>query len=241
VPSNAATENNASNNRRLAVGNRSRCDNDSLRPTILHPFIIGRGAELRDLCHDAAKHCIFFTTPDAIIGKLFNSLHRYGGPPIENDFIKWASRFVAHEAARYEITGRILATYRRLILNAIRRERWDSATDCAVEDEDIFWEVVDLVFQKAHSLDKPGAAKLSTRLTRLVQKHVYLYHNKPNVQNRRSVLLRRNELGCAFFSDEEMKAMRAEQAEDEPVSRGTSDNREPKIRKCNMSRSSGSL
>jgi hypothetical protein len=182
--------------------------------TILQSFIIKNSAELRDLCHDAAKHKLFFTGPGAVIGSLFANLHRYGGPPIEPDFMKWARRFVSKEAARYEITGRLLAEHEDLIHKAISESLWTSAVDRAVEHQDIYWEIVFLIFQRAHSLDRPGKAKVSTRLWALVEKHVYLYHNKRTHQRRKLVQLRKNELQCEHFSDEELAAMRAEEAGD---------------------------
>jgi hypothetical protein len=182
--------------------------------TTLQYFIIKNGTELRDLCHDAAKHKLFFTTPDAIIGKLLSSLHRYGGPPVESDFMEWARRFVAKEAARYEITGRILDKYQNLIFDAIRRSVWTSAENYAVEPKDIFWEVSLLIFQRAHSLDRKGTAKLSSRLYSLVAKHIYMYHNKKNLQRRNAVQLHRNEFQCEHFSDEELAAMKADKAEE---------------------------
>jgi hypothetical protein len=190
---------------------------------ILQHIIIKNSANLRDLAHDAAKQKLFFGTPDAIIGKLFGNLHRYGGPPVEADFMKWARRFVSKEAARYEITGRILSEYEDVMHKAIHECRWTSAVDLAIEHQDIFWEIVFLIFQRAHSLDRKGKAKLSTRLHALVKKHVYLYHNKKNDQRRKLVQLRRNELRCEHFSDEELDAMRAAVTEDTPYDPGYAD------------------
>lgn len=182
--------------------------------TVLQHFIVKNSAELRDLAHDAAKQKLFFGTPDTIIGKLFDNLHRYGGPPVEAAFLTWARRFVSKEAARYEITGRILAEYETLIHKAIHECLWESSVDLAVEHQDVYWEIVFLVFHRAHSLDRPGSAKLPTRLWSLVKKHVYLYHNKKNDQRRKLVQLRRNELRCEHFSEEELAVMRAAEADD---------------------------
>lgn len=188
--------------------------------TILQSFIISNTAELRDLCHDAGNHRLFFTTPDAIIGKLFRSLSRYGGPPVETDFMQWARRFVSKEAARYEITGRILEEYEDLIYCAIRESLWTSAVDRSIELQDIYWEIVLLIFQRAHSLDRPGKAKLSSRLYALVEKHVFLYHNKRNWKRQKLVQLHRNELRCEHFSNEELDAMRAAEVDDAPYDPG---------------------
>lgn len=188
--------------------------------TKLQQFIINNGAELRDLAHDAGKHKLFYCTPDAILGTLFRSLHCYGGPPVEADFMKWARRFVSKEAARYEITGRILAEYEDVIHKAIHECRWTSAVDLAMEHQDIYWEVVYLIFQRAHSLNRPGPAKLSSRLYALVKKHIYLYHNKPNRKRRALVQLHQGELQCEHFSKEELAAMRAAEIDDAPYDPG---------------------
>lgn len=180
----------------------------------LHSFIFKNMAELTDLAHEAGKSTLFFGTPDAIIGMLFRNLHRYGGPPVEADFMVWARRFVSREASRYEITARILAEYKDLIHKAIHESMWTSAIDLAVEHQDVYWEVVFLIFQRAHSLDRKGTAKLSTRLYELVKKHVYQYHNKKNDQRRKSVQRRWNEIGCERFSDDELAAMRAAEADE---------------------------
>lgn len=182
--------------------------------TILQSFTIANFAELSDLCYEAGKNKLFCTTPEAIIGKLLESLHRYGGPPVESDFLKWARRFVAKEAARYEITGRILAEHSNLIHDAIHKNMWTSAIDRAVEHDDVFWEVVYLIFHRAHSLDAQGKAKLSTRLYSLVEKHCYLYYNSKNAKRRKSVQRQFNEIGCECLSDDELAAMRASEVDD---------------------------
>lgn len=181
--------------------------------TILNTFIISNAIELRELCHEAGKNKLFFTTPDTIIGKLFSNLHRYGGPPVEANFLNWARRFVSKEAARYEITGRILADYKDLINDAVRKSLWTYAIDRAVELQDIYWEIVLLIFQRAHSLDSPGKAKLSTRLYALVKKHVYQYHNKKNWKRRKKVQGGYRNF-CETFSEEELASIKAAESDD---------------------------
>jgi hypothetical protein len=182
--------------------------------SILQHFIIRNSTSLRDLAYDAGRHNLFFTAPDAIIAKLFSSLSRYGGAAVESDFMHWAGRFVSREAARYEITGRILTEYEDVLHKAIHECLWTSAVDCAVQHEDIYWEIVFLIFQRAHSLDRPGRAKVSTRLYALAKKHIEFYHNNKNAKRRKSVQFRRNEIACERFSDEELAAMKVADADD---------------------------
>jgi hypothetical protein len=184
----------------------------------LQQFIITNSAELTDICHEVGtagnNPLVTFTTPDAIFCKLFDNLHRYGGPPVEADFMTWARRFVSREVDRYVITGRILTEYETLIFSAIQESMWESSQDWAIEPKDFFWEIIYLIFQRAHSLDKPGKAKLSTRLYALVRKHIKFYYNHKNRKRRNAVQLRRNEIRCEHLSEEELAAMKAAEADD---------------------------
>jgi len=73
--------------------------------------------------------------------------------------------------------------------------------------DDIYAEILALVFQHAHALRKPGRARLSTRLTALVRKHVDLYHN--NRRARRIALVKKLplDLRCEQLSAEELASM----------------------------------
>ncbi|MBW4039204.1 MAG: hypothetical protein HIU91_10080 [Acidobacteria bacterium] len=184
------------------------------RQTTLNNYIIANSLALTEAAFYAAKYQLFFTAPEAILATLYGNLHRYGGPVEETAFLKWANRFVAKEASRYEITGRILTEYEDLIFDAIRQSLWTSAQDWAIEPKDVFWEVALLIFQRAHSFDKPDKAKLSTRIYSLVKKHVYLYYNKKTRDRFKSVRLRQNELRCEHFSEDELNAMRAAEKEE---------------------------
>jgi hypothetical protein len=178
------------------------------RNSTLNSYIIANYLTLTDAAHDATKCKLFFTTPEAIISSLSGNFHRYGGPLEEQPFMAWATRFASREAQRYEITGRILTEYEALIYDAIRQSLWTSAQDWSVEPQDVFWEITLLIFQKAHSLDKPGSAKLSTRIYGLVKRHCYLFHNARNTRRRNAVLRNRTSIDCEFLSDEELAAMK---------------------------------
>ena len=147
---------------------------------------------------------------DIIMELLSAKLSRYKGPSSDEAFLKWATRFVRKEAARYAITARILSEQNRVIHKAINTHTWTSAVDRSVEHKDLYWEIALLIFQRAHSLNQRGTAKLSTRITALVKKHVYLYHNSRNQRRLRLVQEHVQQGGvieCEMLSPEEIASM----------------------------------
>lgn len=150
---------------------------------------------------------------DRLMMALSRRLHRFGGPTDSAAFVRWAERFVRKEADRYRITGEILHQHHSVIRDTIRKSLWTSAVDLAVEVEDIADEVAILIFERAHSLKKPGKAKLRTRVIALVRKHVYLYHNAPNANRLRIVRENPTHWRCDHLTAEELASNRAEQSE----------------------------
>jgi hypothetical protein len=138
---------------------------------------------------------------------------KYRGQIKQQSFFKFASRLVAKEAQRFMLTERILRENRRVIYAAIRRFTRTFEQDRSVEHVDIFWEVAYLIHQRAHSLSKPGKAKLSTRLTALVKKHVEFYLTSYWFRQHR-LIRERVESGLPqhveWMSDEELASMKAE-------------------------------
>jgi hypothetical protein len=123
------------------------------------------------------------------MGVLASKLPSYRGPLTADAFERWATKIVTKEAARYSIATEIITKNGFYIRTAIRRafapSHLNRAEDWAVEEDDVFWEVVQLIFQNAHSLHNPGKAKLTTRLWALAKRHVGLYHtSKSNRRHR---------------------------------------------------------
>ena len=185
------------------------------RTETIQQLYFNHSPELRAAAFDAYPALI---APDAyrIMLALASSLHRYGGPPEDKPFLKWATRFVRKEAERFRITLDILSKYRRVIESAIRDSLWaTTALDVGQSDpEDIFGEVAALIFERAHSLNRKGRAKLSTRLSALVRKHVWLYHNARNQRRLRKVERLLTSIACTQLSTEEQASIRAEQGEE---------------------------
>jgi hypothetical protein len=146
-------------------------------------------------------------------------LHKYKGPSTDVAFEKWAKRTVVKEASRYKLLALATTEYASLIHKAIHENLWTTAMDCGVGHDDIFNEVLWLIFQKAPALSKKGTAKLSTRLYALTKKHVYLYHNSRN-KKRLAAVTRRIEKDGDFsvevLSDAELAAMKKDAAGYDP-------------------------
>jgi len=182
----------------------------------LNQFIIANYRDLTDAAYTAYPNLLVLDCEKAII-RLGNALIRYTGPAEQTPFLKWATRFVTKEAQRYRIAGRIITNQMEVIHAAIRNNLWTSASDCADEHQDVFWEIVELIFQKAHSLNRRGSAKLSTRVTALVKKHCFLYYNAKNARRRKLIkeqLEANKPINCECLSDEELASMKADQVYD---------------------------
>jgi hypothetical protein len=161
------------------LANGTIANNESTdRTSTLQKFYASNFGALKAAAHESQK--LLFYEADAAVAALSRNLNKYKGPLNEESFLKWANRWVAREAARYPFLTMVMTEHSGMIYAAIRDNLWTSAEDRAVEYQDVYSEVLMLVFNKAHVLCKKGSAKLSTRLYELTKKHVYLYHNSKN-------------------------------------------------------------
>lgn len=179
------------------------------RTTILDQLVITNYSALQDVAYTTYPGLLVFDA-EKIITLLGKRLGRYTGPPIEAPFMKWAIRFVGDEALRYKIATQILAEQYGVIRAAIHEYLWTSAVNLSVEHQDVYWEIAELIFQRAHSLNRRGKAKLSTRVTALVKKHCYMYHNSKNARRRKLLKARLTidePILCERLSDEEIASI----------------------------------
>jgi hypothetical protein len=160
----------------------------------LSKLLITSHTALQDAAYEAFSGLTVFDA-EKIMVLLGKELPRYGGPPYEAPFMRWATRLVTKEAQRYKTTALILFEYGRLIRTTIRAELNRPIRDYSVDVESIYWEIALLVFERAHSLAKRGRAKLSTRLVALTQKHIRFYHT--------SYWNRRHRLNCERVQNDE--------------------------------------
>jgi hypothetical protein len=169
------------------------------RTTALKQFYASNFGTLKAAAHESQK--LLFYETDAAVAALSRNLNKYKGPLDERSFLKWANRWVAMEAARYPFLTMVMTEHSRVIYAAIKDNLWTSAEDRAVEYQDVYSEVLMLVFNKAHVLCKKGSAKLSTRLYELTKKHVYLYHNSKN-KRRFEAVARRLQRGGSIDAEQ---------------------------------------
>lgn len=181
------------------------------RTNQLSNFIITNSQSLKDEAYRAYPNLNFLDC-EKVIAALAKRLNRYAGPPEQPAFLKWAIRFVSKETQRYRILAEILAEHSPLIHKAIHECLWTSAEDLAIEHSDIYWEVIFLIFQRAHSLAKKSKAKLSTRLWSLVKKHIFFYYN-PKRARRLRCMRRKPTIACEHLSEAEIAALQAEETE----------------------------
>jgi hypothetical protein len=180
------------------------------RTSTLNNFLVANYRNLQDAAYAAYPDLLVFDA-EKIIVQLSKKLNRYTGPPLEPLFMKWACRFMIHEAERYKFASQILVEQADVIHAAIHNSLWTSAVDLAVEHQDIYWQVVELIFDRAHSLNRRGTAKLSTRVTGLVKKHIYFYFNSRNAGRKKKVakgLALDMPIQCERLSDEEIASIR---------------------------------
>jgi hypothetical protein len=122
------------------------------------------------------------TAPDAhnAIEAIAALLPTYGGPLDSDSFERWGKRKAIEESSRFVFMHLANGEYKRMILATIAKEMWTSAEDCSVGAEDLYSEVLMLIFDMAPNFLRNKRAKLSTRLCSLARNHVYMYHNKKN-------------------------------------------------------------
>jgi hypothetical protein len=181
------------------------------RASTLQKFYASNFGALKAAAHESQK--LLFYEADAAVAALSRNLNKYKGPLTEESFLRWANRWVAREAARYTFLTVVITEHSGMIYAAIKDHLWTTAEDLATEPQDIFSEVLMLVFNKAHVLSKKGSAKLSTRLYALTKKHVYLYHNSKNKRRFEAVakrLQRGGSIDAEQMSEDELAYERAQ-------------------------------
>ncbi|WP_433965983.1 hypothetical protein [Tunturiibacter gelidiferens] len=182
------------------------------RMTKLSQLVSDHQATLTAAMYKAHRDLYTFDV-DHILNRLRANLYKYEGPSTDEPFVRWARRWVMKEAQRHRITEAILHEHSRIIHGAINDNLWmTSVEDRATQHHDVFWEITNLIFSKAHALNKSGTAKLSTRVYALVKRHCWFYHNTRNQRRLNSLTKHLNqggELKCEVMSDEELAAERA--------------------------------
>lgn len=125
--------------------------------------------------------------------------------------LEQAVRFVRRETERHAITERILNEHGLIIHAAIHKNMWVSVEDRAIEHGDLFNEVALLIFKNAHSLNRKGRAKQSTRLYAMTATHVWQRYNSPNRRRHRlNEQCHEDHYGVAIIRTEELAALKAE-------------------------------
>ncbi len=154
-----------------------------------------------------------FGDHDRIVGTLSASLQSYSGPLKKDPFLAWAVALVQTEAQRYRMLDKARGEHRSVIRAAISRALYGATEDCAVDVDDVFNEVLLLVFTLGPELAKPGSAKLSSRLFALARRHTYGYFTKKRNERHALITERVAEFGTLpgfeCLSDEEIAAMNA--------------------------------
>lgn len=170
------------------------------RNATLQQMIVTNYETLKAAAYDAFPQ-LYFTDAEQVIERLSNKApKRYGGPLQSTSFLAWATRWIERDTQRYRFLAKVLSEHSVTIRWAIREYLWTSALDASVDQDDVFAEIMGLVFEHAHDLKKAGKAKLSTRLVALAKTHIRLYHNHPN--RRRLDLWRKypGQVRCEFMT-----------------------------------------
>jgi hypothetical protein len=115
------------------------------------------------------------------------------------------------DAKRRELVNLALTTYKRIIYAAILSQVDSFVQDYSMDPDDLYIEVVSLIWDLADELEQQGKAKLSTRLCQLAKRHAANRRNK--AQNRYRLVTenidRIREGGATTYSDDELADIRA--------------------------------
>jgi hypothetical protein len=196
-----------------ANGTSENIQSEDRKPKLKHLYFANY-SNIQAVAFDSFKD---LTAGDCyrVMEELAVHLHKYRGPLDDGgaSFEKWANRIAAKETSRYRLLALATTEYASVIHKAIHDHLWLSTVmDCGVGHDDVFNEVLWLIFQKAPALSRKGTAKLSTRLYALTKKHVFLYHNSKNTKRLKAVtkhLERCGEFGVEVMSEAELAAERA--------------------------------
>jgi hypothetical protein len=165
---------------------------------------------LQDAAYDAFPN---LSAPDCYraMEAVARLLHEYGGPLDSESFERWGKRKAIDESSRYVFLHLALGEYKRMILATIAKEMWTSAQDRSIEPEDLFSDVLLLIFEKAPQFLKNKRAKLSTRFCALAKRHVYFYYNSKFTKRLKAVnrrLERGQTLDVETLSEIEIASMK---------------------------------
>jgi hypothetical protein len=128
---------------------------------------------------------------DAAMAQVFKLLPTYGGPPDGASFERWAKRKIVDESSRWVFMHLAMTTtYRLMILSTISKNMWTSVEDCSIDAEDLYSDILPLIFRMAPKFLRNKRAKLSTRFCALAKRHVYYYHNSKNTKRLKAVTRR---------------------------------------------------
>jgi hypothetical protein len=168
------------------------------------------------LTHEDAK---------SIMRRLRKRMGQYIDRP--DRFLGWARRFVKNEARlsknqaiRAKLFEAIYADSRcrGAIMNGVREGLTGATIDAAIEDQDVYNEVLLRVFVMAGKLSKPSStANLRTRLRGLARRHALSYFTLKRNRRRKSMaehIASGGGLGCEFLTEEELASMRADDESD---------------------------
>jgi len=172
----------------------------------LQGFIVGNQEVLTTAIFEAYPDALY-SLPEGIIKGLIRNLAAYDGPTTLEPFLSWAVAWVQQEADRHRFTLLVYSEYALVIHAAIHDYLWTSYKDYGVSHDDLFAEIILVVFSMAHELSQLGTAKLSTRLTELVKTHVG-FHNIKNHRRRKLVTEKIERIPDSIrLSDDEIASM----------------------------------
>lgn len=142
-------------------------------------------------------------------------------------FLKWAIRFVKIEARlvknerwRNQFFESVYADgrCRSAIMNGVREGLAGPTIDAAIEEQDVYNEVLFLVFCMADEMAKSSStANIRTRLRALAKRHTLDYHTKRRNRKHRTLakfIDSGGKLGCEFLTVAELASMRADESDD---------------------------
>lgn len=196
----------------------------------LHSIFYRNLASLEGTAYDAYTE---LRSEDAqrIMRHLREEIARYTGKP--SSFLKFARSFIRKQvqwyrygptSLHYQSRSEFLESIMRdrkakgAIFNGIRDGLSGVSMDCAIDAEDVFQEVLFLIWKMADDLSKPSSsANLATRLRALAKRHTLGYHTLKRNRRYNSLTAHLNsygDLGCEYITDMELASMRADEFAD---------------------------
>lgn len=181
----------------------------------LEALFISRYAALRDSIYAEYPGCLF-TDAERILESCASLVASHQGPP--DSLLAKLEKHVKKEAQALSWYYTAITQNERIIRAAINRSLYTSSVDRAATPDDVFNEVLFLIYGKRHKLMKAGSAKLSTRLFSLAETHCYLYYSSKAKKRHEAVKKHLAHGGiledCEVLSPDELADMRAAESED---------------------------